>query len=886
MARLKRLIGGFKALFRSRRVEQELDEELRAHLEISIDEKMRAGMAREDAIRAARVEVGSLEAVKDYIRDVGWETRLENVWRDVRYAARTLRKSPAFTFGAIVTIALTAGATTAIFSVVYAVLLRQVPYQNVDRVFWMWSDQAGRDRSPFNVPDFIDYRDRARTLDGLAGFFAYGASLTDEAAGERVQGLRATGNFLDVLGARPQLGRLLQPSDEQPGADHLVVLTDQFWSRRFGREPGIVGRPIRLNSEEYIVTGVLAAGFVTPIRDVEFVVPFSPDSDPRRGARNSLNFIIGVGRLGEKTSLSQAASELVAIARRLQEQFPVENARKRGVQMVRVIDGIVGPFRAALLMIFAAVGGVLLIACANLANLMLTRASGRRKEIAVQLALGSSRSNVARQCLIEALMVGIAGGTLGVLVAQWGVVALLALAPTELPRVGEVRVDVAVLVFSLFVSLLTGVLFGVIPAVVSASVDPRDALHGSSRGATAGGQRLRGALVSCEVALAVVLLIVMTMLAKSFANVQAVVPGFDPTRVLSARLSLPPTRFNNRGAIVTFQRALIERVSSLPTVSQTGAINLPPLIGLLSRVPFTVEGRVIERERVPLAQFRMVSTGYFETLRIPLKRGRTFSDRDTDQTRPVAIVNEALADRWLNGLEPIGARLLVDDSDGPPRPVEVIGVVGNVQQIALDGKDPTWDLYLTYPQIHADTVGGAVANMFWMLRTTGDPTALATAFVREVRRVDPEVVASQIRPLERNLIDSIAPRRFSVSLMAAFGVAALVLAVTGIYAVIMYSISQRAREIGIRMALGAGRWNITRLVIGQGARFIIIGLVLGITMAIALVRIVSTMLFGLTSGDAATFGQVSAVVAIASLLACAVPTVRALRLGGMALNAE
>ncbi len=806
--------------------------------------------------------------------------------RTIRLSLRALRKTPAFTAGAIVTIALTVGTTTAIFSVVYAVLLRQLPYRDIERVFWMWSDQAGRDRSPFNVPDFIDYRDGVRTLDGMAGFFSYGASLTDEAAGERVQGMRATGNFFDVLGARARLGRLLQPRDQQPGQDHVVVLTERFWSRRFGSDTAIVGRPIRLNGDAYTVIGVLAAGFVTPVRDVEFVIPFDPDSDARRGARNSLNFIIGVGRLDDGISESQAASELTSIARRLQEQFPVENARKRGVHMVRVIDGIVGTFRAALWTIFAAVGAVLLIACANLANLMLTRATGRRKEIAVQLALGASRWQVAWQCLIEAVLVGVAGGALGVLVAQWGVVGLLTLAPTELPRVGEVRIDFAILLFSLFVSLSTSVLFGVIPALVSARVDVRDALHGSGRGTTAGGRQLRGALVSCEVALAVVLLIAMTMLAKSFANVQAVVPGFEPAGVLSARLTLPPKRFTNRDAIVTFQRALGERIAALPGVVHTGAITLPPLIGLLSRVPFIVEGRVIERERVPIAQFRTVSTGYFETMRIPLRRGRTFSERDTEDTRPVAVVNEALAGRWLDGLDPIGARLLVDDSDGAPRPVEIVGVVGNVQQIALDGTEPTWDLYVTYPQIHADTLGGALANMFWLTRTSGDPMTLATDFVRELRRTDPDVVASQIRPAEQALLDAVAPRRFSVSLMAAFGVAALVLAVTGIYAVILYSVSQRAREIGIRIALGARSANIMQLVVGEGARFIAVGLAAGVVLAAGLMRLVSTMLFGLTAGDAATFAQVTAAVAVMSLLACAVPTIRALRLANAALSSE
>lgn len=813
---------------------------------------------------------------------------IERFSGDLRAGLRALRQTPAFTLGAVLTIALTVGATTSIFSVVHAVLLRELPYEDADRVFWMWSDQAGRDRSPFNVPDFLDYRNGARTLAGLGGFFSHGASLSDEAAGERVQGLRATGNFFEVLGARPRLGRLLQPGDEPPGADRVVVLTERFWSRRFGGDPDIVGRPVRLNGEDYVVVGIVANGFVTPVRDVEFVMPFDPESDPRRGARNSVNFIIGVGRVAAGSSLDRAASELGAIARRLQEQFPVENARKRGVQMMRLIDGIAGSFRAALLTIFAAVGAVLLIACANLANLMLTRATARRKEIAVRLALGASRSGVARQCLVEAVMIGLAGGSLGVLIAHWGVQALLTFAPAQLPRVGDVRIDIVVLGFSLVVSILTGILFGVIPALAAAGTDVREALHGSGRGTTAGGRRLRGALVGCEVALAVALLVVMAMLAKSFGRVQAVSPGFEPAGVLSARLSLPPKRFSSRESIVTFQRALLDRVTALPGVSQAGAINLPPLTGLLSRVPFTVEGRAIEREQVPLAQFRMVSPGYFETLRIPLKRGRTFSDRDTAETRAVAVVNEALAGRWLGdaGLDPIGARLLVDDNDGLPRPVEIVGVVGDVRQIALDAIEPTWDLYLPYPQIHADTLGTALNNMFWVMRTAHDPASLSTAIVREVRQVDRDVIASQVRPLEQSLADAVAPRRFSVSLMTLFGVAALALAVTGIYAVISYSVSQRAREIGIRLALGARAASILGLVLGQGAAFIAVGVAAGIAVAAALARLLGTMLFGLSPGDVATFGQVAAVVTAASLVACALPAVRALRLRAAGLGAE
>jgi predicted permease len=507
------------------------------------------------------------------------------------------------------------------------------------------------------------------------------------------------------------------------------------------------------------------------------------------------------------------------------------------------------------------------------------------KNLAVQLALGSSRVNVVRQVLVEALLVGVSGGVLGMLIARGGVAALVALAPAGLPRSDEIRVDVAVLLFSLVVSSLTSVLFGVIPAFTSASVDVREALQGSSRGTTAGGQRIRGVLVSSEVALAVALLITMTMLAKSFANVQAVAPGFDSTAVLSARLTLPVKRFNTRDAIVTFQRALAERVSSLSTVTHTGGITLLPLSGLTSRVPFTVEGRPVDRERVPAAQFRTVSSGYFEAARIPVKRGRTFSERDTDRTRAVAVVNEELTSHWLRGLEPIGATLLIDDNDGPPRPVEIIGVVGNVQQVALDA-EPTWDLYLTYPQIHADNVGAAAANMFWIARTTGDPMNLATSLAREVRRTDPEVVASQIRPMDHYLSDAVAPRRFSLSLMAAFALAALALAVTGIYAVVMYSVSQRARELGIRVALGASRANIVRLVMGHGLRFVLIGLAAGIVTAVAVMRLLSTMLFGVAATDALTYGQVAVVVAAVSTLACAVPTARIGRLVLGVLKAE
>ncbi|HWW86441.1 MAG TPA: ADOP family duplicated permease, partial [Vicinamibacterales bacterium] len=630
---------------------------------------------------------------------------LSHLASDLRHGVRSLQRTPLFTCGAIATLALAIGANAAIFSVVHAVLLRQLPFKQPERLFWIWSDQPGRDRTPFNVPDFADYRARNRTLEAFAGFFAFSANLSDIESAERVQGLRATTNIFEVLGIEPELGRLLRSDDERPGNEHVVVLAHALWKRRFGGDAQIVGQSIRLNGESYAVAGVLPPRFVTPIRDVEYVIPFVVDADPRRNARNSVSFIHGVGRLRGESSRAQAQDDLMAIARRLQHEHPVENARKRGVHIESSVEGIAGSFQTALFAIFAAVGSVLLIACANLASLMLSRATSRRKEIAVRLALGSPRWRLVQQVLTETVLLGVAGGGLGLLLARAGIQALLMLAPGDLPRTGDIRIDSTVLAYSATVSMLTGLLFGVLPALTTASVDVNHELRASGRGATLGGNALRGVFVACEVALAFVLLIVVGLSGKSFANVQAVAPGFEPAHVLSVRVALPARRYNSRDAIIRFQTALQQRLSAIPALTHTGAISLLPLSGLFSRVPFTVEGQPIGRERIPAAQFRFVSAGYFETMRIRLLQGRTFSERDSDRTRPVAVVSEALAGQWLTSVRAVGARLLVDDNDddGRPRPVEVIGVVENVRQQTLDS-GPTWDLYLPYTQIHADSV--------------------------------------------------------------------------------------------------------------------------------------------------------------------------------------
>jgi putative ABC transport system permease protein len=437
-------------------------------------------------------------------------------------------------------------------------------------------------------------------------------------------------------------------------------------------------------------------------------------------------------------------------------------------------------------------------------------------------------------------------------------------------------VDAAVFTFSLAVAALTGVLFGVIPAFASASVDVRDALQGAGRGATGRGRSVRRALVGSEVALAVTLLVVVTMLAKSFAHVQAVRPGFDPDGVLTARLSLPPGRYATREAIVGFQRALADRLSSSPAVTHAAAVSLLPLSGSLLRVPFTVDGRPIERERVPLAQYRLVSPGYFAAAGIPLKRGRAFSERDSARTLPVAVVSEALARRWLEGLEPIGARLRVDDNDGSPRTVEIVGVVGSVRQVAIDA-EPTWDLYLPYAQLHPDNVGLAAGNMFWVVRTPGDPASLAGAFAREVRQLDPEVAAAQAWPMDRYLADARAPRRFSLSLLAAFALAAVALALTGLYALVLSLAGERARELAIRSALGAPRSDLVLLVMRDGVMPALPGVALGLGAAFAITTTLSSLFFGLRPVEPIAFALSPLALLLVSAAACVGPGVRAAR---------
>lgn len=796
--------------------------------------------------------------------------------QDVAHGIRLMRKAPVFSAGVVATTALAVGANAAIFSVAHAVLLRQLPFRSPERLAWVWSRQPAREKAPFNLPDFSDLRDGNDVLERLSALAPWSATLAAAGEPERAQGLRVSADLFATLGVDAKIGRALVPDDDRPGAPHVVVLTHGLWVRRFGGDPGVLGEKVLLDEEPFTVVGVTHRSFFFPVRDAEFAVPLAPETDPRRGVRGSVAFLRTVGRLRPGVSRERARDALTAIAARLQREHPETNARKSGVTLVPIADEIVGGYRSALLALAGAVAGILVLACANLANLMLARGSSRAAEIATRLALGATRARVARQLLTESMVLAGVGGIGGVAAAIVGVRLLLALAPADLPRMQEVGVDRVVLLFTLCAAIVAGLSFGLIPAFVASRSDLRRALMDGARGSDGPrGQRARGGLVACEVAIAVVVSIVAGLLARSYANLQRVTVGFEASGAVAARVALPPARYGTSGGVGTYQRRVLERVLSLPAVDSAAAISLLPLCGQSVRVDFTVEGRAIERDRVPTAQYRIATPGYMRVMRIPVIRGRGFSEHDAEGGHPVVLVNEELARRFLADIEPIGARLLVDDTNAGPRPLEVVGVVGDVRQTSLDG-EATLDVYVPYDQLHPDVLPLAT-SMYWVVRGRALAGQPADALRQAMRGADPALPIGELRPIEQSVAAAVAPRRFSLRVFALFAGAAQLLATTGVYAVLAYSVSQRSRELAIRSALGASRRDLLLLVVRQGAAPALAGVALGVGAALAVTRTLSSMLFGLGAADPATYALASASLLVATLAACLAPGIRAAR---------
>jgi predicted permease len=794
---------------------------------------------------------------------------MSQFWKDIRRSLRTLMKRPAFLAVALLTLALGVGANTALFSVVNAVLLRQLPFAHADRTVWITALRPDRNDAPFSLPDFLDYRDHTDSLDSLSAIGNWSANVTGRGDAERLNGVRVSANLFETLGVNAAVGRTFEPEDDRPGAPRVAVMTYGLWQRRFGSDTSLVGQPLELNGASYTLVGILPPSFFFPIPDAELAVPLVPDADPWRQNRNTVNFLMLVGRTRQVAPSERAEAEMNALARKLREQFPDANARKMGVKLTPMRNQITGGYRRALWVLLGAVGFVLLIGCANLANLNLVRATERRREMSVRSALGATRWQVVKQLLLESALLATGGGIRG----------LVALSPSSIPRAGEIGLDAPVLTFTVLVSLVAAIVSGLAPALATSHGDLTQQLNEGARGSTEGrrGKALRTGLVAVEVALSLILLAGAGVLLKSFSKLQAVNTGFDPHGVLAVRLSLPKARYPHLADVTQFYDALLPRIQTLPGVSAAGVIQMLPLSRQVASTPFTIVGRAFSKEEVPQAQYRIVNPMYLKAMRISLLAGREFNESDIDRTPLVCHINETLAKRFWPKGDAVGAHVMLDDNDSKPREAEVVGIIHDVKDRGLEAA-PSFDIYIPLRQTHEDAVVQLQNNQYWVLRTDGDPLALANAFREQVRSVDSDVASSNVRSMDQYLSLTIAPRRFNLQLLSVFALAALALALAGIYGVISYSVNQRTHEIGVRMAMGARRSHLLRMVIADGIKPVLAGLALGILSVFGLSKALASLVYAVSASDPATLAIVTLLFGGVSLAALYLAAQRATRI--------
>jgi putative ABC transport system permease protein len=813
---------------------------------------------------------------------------MKTLWQDLRYAVRVLLKQPGFALVAVVTLALGVGANTAIFSVVNAVLLRPLPYEDAGRLVFLWENnqRAGANFMSISLPNLRDWKEQSHSFEQIGATRNASFTITGGGEPERVQGEQAEADMFAAFGTRPLLGRAILPDDDRAGGDRVVVLSQRLWQRRFGGDPKVLGRTVTLDGETFTVVGVMPAEFNVATGPTELWVPLGRFKPGLPQERDNHPGIVAVARLKKGVSAEQARAEMADIARRLSDQY-VEN-RGNGVSVTPVEEQLVQGVRTVLLVLLAVVGFVLLIACANVANLLLARAASREKEIAIRVALGAGRLRVARQLLTESFVLALAGGTGGLLLALWGTDVLVASLPANsfIPRQDEIGIDAGVLAFTFAASLLSAFVFGLAPALQASKSDPNESLKEGGRGASAASNRLRKALVVAEVALTLVLLIGAGLMVKSAVRLSEVDPGFDPANVLTMRINLPEARYADGARWADFYRRLDERVRALPGVEASAISSAVPLVGGGSEAGVIAEGRPVPRgpaESTP-ALYQAVSPDYHRAMGIKLLRGRYFNEQDTASAQPVAVVDETLARRFWPNEDPLGKHISFENRGTPdnlqPNWREIVGVVRHVRHYQLE-RESFVEVYAPFDQLPIWMQKRRPA-MSVVARTAGDPAALVSAVRGEVRALDPEVAVFGVNTMTGVLSGAVAQRRISTWLLAAFACVALVLATVGIYGVLAYSVAQRTREIGIRMALGAQTRDVLRLVLGQGLLLALAGVGLGVCGALALTRLMAGLLYGVSATDPATYALISLLLVSVALLACLIPAWRATRVDPMA----
>lgn len=794
------------------------------------------------------------------------------VVRHVRAALRLIPRQPAFSTFVILTLAIGIGAATAVFTVVNAVLIRELPFSDPDRLVWMYNLRTERDRAPLSIPDLNDYRRDATTIERLAPFTNWTANLTGAGDAERLEGVRVSGEFFQVVGTSAGIGRTLQPADEAENA-RLAVLSDGLWRRRFGADERVVGRTIVLNGASHVVVGVMPRGFVFPFRDAEIAVPLPLRDDLRRADRGA-NFLRVVARLKPGIAIEQAKADLDAIARRLQKDFPDEDARKTGISLYNLQSEIVADYRQILWTLFAAVGVLLSVSCGNLANLLLVRSVGRRAELALRVSLGASRMQVAGQLVVEAVVLATIGGLLGILLARVSIDAWRVWGPTSFPRMADVVMDLRVLLFAVGTVCGSALVASLVPAW-TATRDLSVAL-GSARSQTATRHQglIRRAFVVLQVAASAVLIVVMTLVVRGFARLERVEPGFAAERALSVQLSLPPLRYSTRDEVIRFHDAIRERLAALPAAQAFGAVSLLPLSGLLNTMDVVFPDRPAPPpDEVPQAHFRIAGDGYFEAAGIPVIAGRSFTALDKLDGRLVAIVSRTFAERHWPGTPAIGKFVQLPIGSTPPV-LEVIGVVADVKQFTLD-REATADLYVPLRQMPPSQAAQLVARMYWVVRTHDDPRRLESSVSDAVHAVDPDVATSSSRTLDAVLASSLDPRRLNVRLLEIFGQIAIALSAMGVYAVAAFAVGARRRELAIRSAFGAGRRALVRTVVEDEMRPVLAGLLLGLAIALALNRFLRGIVFAISTTDPLTYIIVGVGLFAVSAVAVLLPVRRA-----------
>jgi putative ABC transport system permease protein len=798
--------------------------------------------------------------------------------KDLRYALRQLLKAPSFTAVAILTLALGIGACTAIFSVVNVVLLRPLDYPEPGRIVIIRETQLPQ-FPEFSVspPNYLDWEKQTKSYEYFAAYGGANLNLTGEGEPQRLVGVKTTAHYFDAYGVKPVLGRMLLPEEDAPGKNHVVVLSYPFWQRVFGGTHDVVGRAIQLNGEPYTVVGVAPVGFgLTSKVDAWTPMAFKPDeiaNDARGG-----HYINVVGRLRPGVTVAQARAELEVIAAQLAKQYPDSN-KGWGIFMMPIQDYTVRDVKPVLYTLLGAVGCVLLIACANLANLLLARATARHREISIRAALGASRARLVRQLLTESVVLSLCGGVAGLLLARWGLDALLALAPTSLPRVTEIHLDSGVLIFSLALSIITGLVFGIAPAWLAARADVNEALKQGTRGSTEGGARgrLRSALVVIEVTFALMLLGGAGLLARSFMQLAHVDPGFIPENATVLRLSLPQKKYATSEQQTAFADSLLERVKALPGVQFAGITHSMPLVGDYV-LGFNIEGHpAIAPSDLPSTNYYAVTPDYLRAMGIRLVRGRVFTPQDDAKAPRVAIINETMARQYFPNEDPIGKRINI--TNGPDTWRQIIGIVGDIKQYGVD-KATSAQSYEPFAQV-------PFSSLNVVIRTNGSPAALLGALRPAVYAVDKDQPIGAIRPLEEIVADSIARQRFAMTLLSVFSGVALIIAAVGIYGVMAYNVVQRTGEFGIRMALGAQQRDVLRLVLSQGGKLIGLGLVIGLAATLAASRAMGSMLFNTSAQDPLTLGTITLLLGAVALIACLLPANRATKVNPIeALRAE